>query len=104
MVISFKHINTVSTFNNTKFSADSTDSTYYLGDSTTTILQGTPDVLYTDIAFIKPTGQIITHGRVYSCNELTFDTEPTEGSQNPVTSDGILNALENLGVVWTELV
>lgn len=26
-------------------------------------------------------------------DELTFDTEPTDGSTNPVTSDGILNAI-----------
>jgi hypothetical protein len=97
------HIDSLQEYISTKFAQNSDNSLYFTGGSSE-ILIGTPDVRYTDIAFIKPTGQIITHGRVYSCNELTFDTEPTEGSQNPVTSDGILTALENLGVVWTELV
>lgn len=64
MTISFKHINTISVFNNTKFSADSTDSTYYLGDSTT-LLQGTPNVKYTDVCLCKANGVFYSHGRFY---------------------------------------
>ena len=73
MVISFKHINTVSTFNSTKFSADSIDSTYYLGDSTTTILQGTPDVLYTDVCLCKAKGVFYSHGRFYYADKQAND-------------------------------
>ena len=47
-MISLKHISTLTTFNQTKFSADSTDSSYFLGSDQTQIFQGTPDVKYND--------------------------------------------------------
>ena len=72
MVISFRHINTVQTFNSTKFSADEEDSTYYLGDSTTP-LQGTPDVKYTDVCLCKANGTLYSHGRFYYADKQTND-------------------------------
>ena len=73
MVISFKHINTISTFNSTKFSADSTDSTYYLGEDSTTILQGTPTVKYTDVCLCKANGVLYSHGRFYYADKQVND-------------------------------
>lgn len=72
MVISFRHINTVQTFNSTKFSADEEDSTYYLGDSTA-VLQGTPDVKYTDVCLCKANGTLYSHGRFYYADKQTND-------------------------------
>lgn len=34
-------------------------------------------------------------------DKLTFDTEPTRGSTNPVTSDGVYTAIFGQGVTWT---
>ena len=36
-------------------------------------------------------------------NKLTFDTTPTSGSNNPVTSGGIYAALQNAGKKWTQI-
>lgn len=66
MALKFRHINTQQTLNTIKFSADSTNATYFLHSSTSTQLQGTPDVNYEDICFIKPTGQVYTHGKLYN--------------------------------------
>lgn len=73
MVISFRHINTVQTFNSTKFSADEEDSTYYLGNDSTTILQGTPDIKYTDVCLCKANGTLYSHGRFYYADKQTND-------------------------------
>ena len=35
-------------------------------------------------------------------DQLTFDTEPTIGSTNPVTSGGIYTAIFGQGIVWTQ--
>lgn len=50
----------------------------------------------------------ISSGAVYAAlagkqDTLTFDNAPMADSLRPVTSAGILAALENAGIVWTEL-
>ena len=65
MALKFRHIDTQQTLNTVKFSADSTNTTYFLHSSPSTQLQGAPDVNYEDICFIKPTGQEYTHGKLY---------------------------------------
>lgn len=74
MALKFRHIDTQQTLNTVKFSADSTNTTYFLHSSPSTQSQGTPDVNYEDICFIKPTGQEYTHGKLYggeSNNKVT---------------------------------
>ena len=60
-----RHIASEATFNSTKFSADSGNTTYYLG-SNATQQSGTPTVLWADIAFCKEVGKIYTHGKFYA--------------------------------------
>lgn len=69
-MISLKHISTLSTFNQTKFSADSTDSSYFLGSDQTQIFQGTPDVKYNDLCYIKCSNLQYTHGHLYGSTEV----------------------------------
>lgn len=84
MALRFRHINAQQTLNTVKFSADSTNTTYFLHSSTSTQLQGTPDVNYEDICFIKPTGQLYTHGKLYN------------GENNSKYTDGYLDYLHKL--------
>lgn len=73
-MLKFRHIDTQQTLNTIKFSADSTNTTYFLHSSPNTQSQGVPDVNYEDICFIKPTGQEYTHGKLYggeSDNKVT---------------------------------
>ena len=88
------HIDSLQEYVNTKFAYNSDNSLYFEGGSSEVSI-GIPDVLYTDIAFIKPYGQIITHGRIYSCNALQFDDTPTANSINAVTSGGIKSYVDN---------
>lgn len=69
-MISLKHISTLATFNQTKFSADSTDSSYFLGSDQTQIFQGTPDVKYNDLCYIKCSNLQYTHGHLYGSTEV----------------------------------
>lgn len=69
-MISLKHISTLSVFNQTKFSADSTDSSYFLGSDQTQIFQGTPDVRYNDLCYIKCSNLQYTHGHLYGSTEV----------------------------------
>lgn len=69
-MVSLKHISTLSTFNQTKFSADSTDSSYFLGSDQTQIFQGTPDVKYNDLCYIKCSNLQYTHGHLYGSTEV----------------------------------
>jgi hypothetical protein len=69
-MISLKHISTLSVFNQTKFSADSTDSSYFLGSDQTQIFQGTPDVKYNDLCYIKCSNLQYTHGHLYGSTEV----------------------------------
>lgn len=69
-MVSLKHISTLATFNQTKFSADSTDSSYFLGSDQTQIFQGTPDVKYNDLCYIKCSNLQYTHGHLYGSTEV----------------------------------
>ena len=86
------HIETLSGFYSLKFSYDSTNTHYFTG-GTSTVMEGTPDILYTDIAYIKPLSAIYTHAKIYPCPVLEYDDVPTDGSSNPVTSDGLYDEL-----------
>lgn len=88
------HIETLSEFNSLKFSYDSTNTHYFTG-GTDTIVEGTPDILYTDIAYIKPLSAIYTHAKIYPCPVLEYDNVPTANSSNLVNSGGVYTALCN---------
>lgn len=87
------HIETLSEFNSLKFSYDSTNTHYFTG-GTDTIVEGTPDILYTDIAYIKPLSAIYTHAKIYPCPVLEYDSEPTANSGNLVNSSNIKKAID----------
>lgn len=87
------HIETLSEFNSLKFSYDSTNTHYFTG-GTDTIVEGTPDILYTDIAYIKPLSAIYTHAKIYPCPVLEYDIEPTANSSNLVNSGNIKKAID----------
>ena len=87
------HIETLSEFNSLKFSYDSTNTHYFTG-GTDTIVEGTPDILYTDIAYIKPLSCIYTHAKIYPCPVLEYDIEPTTNSGNLVNSGNIKKAID----------
>ena len=87
------HIETLSEFNSLKFSYDSTNTHYFTG-GTDTIVEGTPDILYTDIAYIKPLSCIYTHAKIYPCPVLEYDNTPTANSTNLVNSGNIKNAID----------
>lgn len=88
------HIETLSEFNSLKFSYDSTNTHYFTG-GTSTVVEGTPDILYTDIAYIKPLSCIYTHAKIYPCPVLEYDNAPTANSDNLMTSGNIKSALDN---------
>lgn len=87
------HIETLSEFNSLKFSYDSTNTHYFTG-GTSTVVEGTPDILYTDIAYIKPLSCIYTHAKIYPCPVLEYDIEPTTNSSNLVNSGNIKKAID----------
>lgn len=87
------HIETLSEFNSLKFSYDSTNTHYFTG-GTDTIVEGTPDILYTDIAYIKPLSCIYTHAKIYPCPVLEYDIEPTANSGNLINSGNIKKAID----------
>lgn len=87
------HIETLSEFNSLKFSYDSTNTHYFTG-GTDTIVEGTPDILYTDIAYIKPLSCIYTHAKIYPCPVLEYDNAPTANSTNLVNSGNIKKAID----------
>jgi len=87
------HIETLGEFNSLKFSYDSTNTHYFTG-GTDTIVEGTPDILYTDIAYIKPLSAIYTHAKIYPCPVLEYDSEPTANSSNLVNSGNIKKAID----------
>lgn len=87
------HIETLSEFNSLKFSYDSTNTHYFTG-GTDTVVEGTPDILYTDIAYIKPLSAIYTHAKIYPCPVLEYDIEPTASSNNLVNSGNIKKAID----------
>lgn len=64
-MLRIKHLASASLFNTTKFSADSSNTTYYIGNNTATQIVGTPDVLYEDLVFCKGCDLIYTHGHFY---------------------------------------
>ena len=87
------HIETLSEFNSLKFSYDSTNTHYFTG-GTDTIVEGTPDILYTDIAYIKPLSCIYTHAKIYPCPVLEYDNAPIANSNNLVNSGNIKKAID----------
>lgn len=58
------HVADIATLANKKMSANDTNTSYTLGLSGE-VTNGTPDVLYQQVVFIKSTGQIWTHGKLY---------------------------------------
>lgn len=65
MAKKFIHVSELRDISQLKFSADALDSTYTLGlDGVPQ--SGTPDIKWTQLVYIKATGQAWTHGKVYN--------------------------------------
>lgn len=76
------HVADIATLANKKMSANDTNTSYTLGLSGE-VTNGTPDVLYQQVVFIKSTGQIWTHGHLYGIAEYNeLGNKPIEVSEN----------------------
>lgn len=62
----FAHSNTYANANKTKLSADKDNKSYTIGFNGS-VTNGTPDIKWQQILFIKDTKQIWTHGQLYNC-------------------------------------
>lgn len=91
-MLKIKHLASASLFNTTKFSADSSNTTYYIGNNTSTQIAGTPDVLYEDIVFCKSRDLIYTHGHFY-CSSLEERVGDLE-EKNYIESPSAIQSLE----------
>lgn len=60
------HFNHASDFKKKKVSASASNKTYTIGGEGE-VFVGAPDILYSQIVFIKDTHQICTHGELYDC-------------------------------------
>ena len=65
----FHHYQEFSTFNQKKLSANAANTQYTVGVSGT-VTNGTPDIAYQCVAFIKDTKQIWTHGQLYGSADV----------------------------------
>lgn len=61
------HFKNFSDFNSKKLSANENNTQYTLG-ITGTVTNGSPDILYQSICYIKDTKQQWTHGQLYECS------------------------------------
>lgn len=61
----FRHIETAEVFNNTKFSADKHNRTYFIGNNDEITETGTPTVTFDEIVFCKELRILYTHGALY---------------------------------------
>lgn len=75
----FIHINTLEGFNSARFSAVSTNDSYFSGGNPGSISEGTPNVLYEDLAFCKATKVIYTHGALYEASDTDLSNYYTKG-------------------------
>lgn len=77
----FRHISTVGVFNTTRFSAVPTNDSYFTGANPGTIVEGSPTVLYNDLAFCKEVRLIYTHGTLYEAEaQVNADWNETDES------------------------
>jgi hypothetical protein len=67
--MNFIHISTVGNFNTAKFAAVPTNDRYFTGADLQHIVEGTPTVLYDDMAFCKEVKLIYTHGTFYKASD-----------------------------------
>lgn len=99
----FHHYTLYSTFNGKKLSANAENNKYTVGVSGS-VTNGTPDIAWQAIAFIKETQQIWTHGKLYHCvanptktSELTNDSKfyvyPDGGIPTSNLDSSVQNAL-----------
>ena len=68
-MIKFRHIDSASTFNTTKFSARSSNDAYFTGNDKSRIIDGSPTVVYDELVFCKELKLIYTHGELYNAAE-----------------------------------
>lgn len=61
----YYHFETKANFNTFKLSANSDNTMYTVGAETDIVVDGTPDISYDSICYIKDSSQIWTHGRLY---------------------------------------
>lgn len=109
----FIHFKKFSDFNSRKLSANEANTQYTVGVGGE-IQNGSPDVLYQSIVWIKDTKQQWTHGQLYSgedfgerpfVNEAEFSFRATAGKQNSV-KDGLatIESIYGNSIVWNQKV
>lgn len=72
------HFNSFADFNTKKLSANADNTTYTLGVSGE-IVEGTPDVPYQSIVFVKDTRNLWTHGSLYETVTTTTKVKAVYG-------------------------
>jgi hypothetical protein len=95
----FIHISTVGVYNTTRFSAVPTNNSYFTGADPEVIIEGSPTVLYDDLAFCKEVKLIYTHGTLYEAEaQVNADWNETDESSKayilnkPVIPDAQVNS------------
>lgn len=81
------HFNHYSDFSKKKVSASADNTTYRYGCEGD-IYNGTPDIKYSQIVFVKDTHQICTHGELYDCNSSEGATKA------PINLGGIVSGVQ----------
>lgn len=81
------HFNHYSDFSKKKVSASADNTTYRYGCEGD-VYNGTPDIKYSQIVFVKDTHQICTHGELYDCNSSEGATKA------PINLGGIVSGVQ----------
>ena len=87
-------ITDIGTFNTTKFAANESNTTYFLGSDQDTVLSGAPDVLYDYFSTITPVGLIYTHGKLFdgSINQYIKTNSMTEDAYWDIVAAGTVQS------------
>lgn len=96
------HVADIATLANKKMSANDTNTSYTLGLSGE-VTNGTPDVLYQQVVFIKSTGQIWTHGKLYCVTDYNdLRNKPLIAVGNGFMSGKINQIIESMKEEYPE--
>lgn len=88
------HFNFSSVFNAKKLSANDKNTNYTVGPESTEVLEGSPDILYQSIVFIKDIGKIWTHGKIYgSIEEASLEHAGLMSAQDKSNLDTLVQNL-----------
>ena len=82
------HFKNFSDFNSKKLSANENNTQYTLGINGS-VTNGSPDILYQSICYIKDTKQQWTHGQLYDCSSLTDEALKTINGQTIIGTGDI---------------